>query len=185
MPPRRSPADHLSQTSFIRPAGNDVVRPVVLGAVLGAFWIILSGHFDTELLTYGVISVGVVLFVSLRMRLVDDEGFPIALVGRFAVYFFWLMKETFIANVTVAKLILNPRLPIDPRILKYKVSQKTPAGRVIYANSITLTPGTNTMLVTGDVFEVHALTGTAEDREFVEQDAMDRWVTWVEEGGRR
>jgi multicomponent Na+:H+ antiporter subunit E len=156
-----------------------------LGAVLGAFWIILSGHFDAELLTYGLISVALALFVSLRMRVVDEEGFPVALAGRFLVYFFWLMKETIVSNFTVAKLILDPRLPIDPKVLKYKVSQKTPVGRVIYANSITLTPGTNTMLVTGDVFEVHALTGTAEDREFVEQDAMDRWVTWVEQGGAR
>ena len=57
------------------------------------------------------------------------------------------MKEIFVANVHVAKIILDPKLPISPILVHYRASQKTDLGRAIYANSITLTPGTITTRV--------------------------------------
>ena len=81
----------------------------------------------------------------------------------------------------VASVILNPRLAIRPRLVRVKGSQKTELGQVIYANSITLTPGTITLDVRDGEFLVHAL--TEEAAAGVESGNMDRRVTALE--GRR
>ena len=90
------------------------------------------------------------------------------------------MKEIFVANVAVAKIILDPKLPISPIRVLFHGSQETDIGRFIYANSITLTPGTITTGCDGQDFEIHALTYADVDGR--EEDEMDRRVTWVEQG---
>ena len=160
-----------------------LLRGLVLGAILLGFWLALSGHFESGMLGFGVGSVALVLYVAVRMRLVDEEGVPLHMGVRFWLYFPWLMKEVFIANVAVAKIILDPRLPISPVLVRFRASQKTDVGRVLYANSITLTPGTITIGLTGGDLEIHALTTTNFDGR--EENRMNRWVTWVETGERR
>jgi multicomponent Na+:H+ antiporter subunit E len=82
------------------------------------------------------------------------------------LYWFWLGGEIVKANIDVCRRILDPRLPISPRMIKVHATQQTELGRVTYANSITLVPGTVTVSVEGDMFTVHALTReTAEDLE--------------------
>jgi multicomponent Na+:H+ antiporter subunit E len=116
------------------------------------------------------------------MDLVDHEGVPLQLGGRFWVYFPWLMKEIFIANVNVARVILNPKLPISPVVTHFRASQKSDLGKTIYANSITLTPGTITTSIQGQDLGIHAL--TLKDIDGREEDQMDHRVSWVESGSR-
>ena len=125
-------ATHLEMTLLKAPG---------LGLFLLAFWLVLSGHFEPLLIGLGIGSTVLVVFISVRMGLVDREGVPLDLASRFAVYFVWLMKEVVVANFHVARIILDPRLPISPVLVTYHVSPRTDLGRVIYANSITLTPG--------------------------------------------
>ena len=73
------------------------------------------------------------------------------------------------SNFAVAKVILDPKLPIHPRILRVSASQKTQVGQVIYANSITLTPGTVTLDVRNGHFSVHALTTDTDMQKSVQQ----------------
>ncbi len=155
-----------------------LLRAPGLGLSLFVFWLVLSGHFEPLLIGLGVASTVLVVFVSHRMGLIDSEGVSIAVAGRFAAYFVWLMKEVAVSNLHVARIILDPRLPISPVLVTYHVSQRTDLGRVIYANSITLTPGTITCGVRGDQLEVHSLTWVDVDGR--EEDQMDRWASWVE-----
>jgi multicomponent Na+:H+ antiporter subunit E len=157
-----------------------LLRAFGLGAILFGFWLLLSGHYTPLLLSLGVGSSALVVYLSIRMDVVDREGVPLHLSGRVWLYLPWLMKEIFVANVAVAKIILDPRLPISPRIVTFRGSQQTDLGRAIYANSITLTPGTITTGVEGQDFEIHAL--TAADLETNEEDEMDRRCSWVERG---
>jgi multicomponent Na+:H+ antiporter subunit E len=90
------------------------------------------------------------------------------------------MKEIFVSNIVVAKIILDPKLPISPRMVTFRGTQTTDLGKVLYANSITLTPGTITTGIEGQDFRIHAL--TAEDLETDEESAMNRHCTWVERG---
>lgn len=157
-----------------------MLRACGLGAILVAFWLLLSGHYTLMLISFGVGSSALVVYLALRMDVVDHEGVPLQLGGRFWLYLPWLMKEIFVANVAVAKVILHPKLPISPITVIFHGSQKTDIGRFIYANSITLTPGTITTGVEGQDFEIHALTYADVDGR--EEDEMDRRVTWVEQG---
>jgi multicomponent Na+:H+ antiporter subunit E len=93
------------------------------------------------------------------MRLIDVEGHPIHLaIWALLWYWPWLLKEIVKSAWQVSVAILHPKLPISPRVVRFKPSQKTEVGLVIHANSITLTPGTMTIEARPDEFVVHALT---------------------------
>ena len=154
-----------------------------MALALLAFWLVLSGHYELRMLAFGVGSVLLVLYLSIRMGVVDEEGVPVHLAARLPVYLVWLIKEIFVASVRVASIILDPRLPIRPGLVRYRAAQRTEVGRVLYANSITLTPGTLTTRMEGGELEVHSLTRTEADG--LAEDPMSRWVSWVERGGER
>jgi len=153
--------------------------------LLGA-WTLWSGlswpwgeHFEPLVATMGVLSTALVVYIAWRMDVIDDEGAPLQLTTfRTLVYIPWLAWEIVKANLDVARRILDPRLPISPLMIRVPASQATEIGRVIYANSITLTPGTVSVCVNDDNIEVHALTRSAA--EGVETGDMDRRVTRLE-----
>ena len=127
---------------------------------------------------FGAASSVLVVFIAARMEVTDREGLPFHVGGRFFVYFPWLMKEIFVANLHVAKIILDPKLPITPILVHYRASQETDLGRAIYANSITLTPGTVSIDLSGDRITVHALTDAAA--QGLATGEMDRRVQRLE-----
>ena len=96
------------------------------------------------------------------MDLIDHESQPLHLVVRLPRYWFWLGREIFKANFDVALLILDPRMPIDPRLFEVHPQQDSDLARVIYANSITLTPGTITTDLNPTRIQIHALGEYAE-----------------------
>lgn len=154
------------------------LRSLSFVLTLYVFWLVLSGYFTPFLLAVGFGSAIVILLFAQRMDVVDHEGHPFSL-GRNAVFYWpWLIKEIIIAAWDVSKIIVNPRLPISPTMVRVRAGQKTSVGKVTYANSITLTPGTISVDVEGDEILVHAL--TREGAEAVEEGTMDRRVTAFE-----
>jgi multicomponent Na+:H+ antiporter subunit E len=150
-----------------------------LSLALLAVWLLWSGYFQNAfLVVLGAISCIVVVLLALRMKLVDAEGVPIEIAWRLLRYAPWLVWQVFLANLHVARRILDPELPIHPSVIRVKPGQKRDLGRVIYANSITLTPGTVSIDIDENEITVHALTReTASDLESGE---MDRRVTRLE-----
>jgi len=140
-----------------------LLRALSLTAVLSTFWLLLSGRFEPLLLGFGVASALIAVVIALRMDVVDQEGHPIHLTPQFIVYWLWLAKEIVKANIDVARRIWHPALPISPVMRRLPLGKCTVLGKVIYANSITLTPGTVTTDVGDDVIEIHALTFEAAD----------------------
>lgn len=145
---------------------------------LFALWLLLSGHYTPLLLTLGILSTLLVVYIATRTNLIDRETHPVLLKPTILLYWIWLGREIIKSNFDVARRILDPRLPISPSVFTVRASQKTDLGRVTYANSITLVPGTVTMDVDGDVFTVHALTRAAA--EDLERGEMNRRVCNVE-----
>lgn len=142
-----------------------VKRTISLGIVLITTWLLWSGHFANPfLLLLGALSILGVILLEKRMEILDDEGAPLLGLKPFA-YGLWLLKEIVKANIEVTKLVLDPKLPIRPRLVRIKAKQETELGRVIFANSITLTPGTVSVDMQGDRIWVHALSyeGAEED----------------------
>ena len=152
-----------------------MVHAVSLGLVLFATWLMLSGFFEALLLTFGIASCVLVVWIAHRMDVVDHEGQPVHLGIRIAGYWLWLIVEIVKASIDVARRIVDPKLPIQPNTFWTKASQQTELGQVIYANSITLTPGTISIRVTGGSILVHAL--SAEAAADVQGGGMDRRVS--------
>ena len=157
-----------------------MARYVSLAIVLMVVWLLLSGHFDGLFFALGAASVAISVWVAVRMKVVDPEGHPIQIAARLLTYFPWLFWEIIKSNIDVARRVLSPSLPISPRVFNVTASQKTAVGRTIYANSITLTPGTITTGVSGQEFQIHAL--RAADLETDEEQQMDVRCTRVERG---
>lgn len=152
-----------------------------LGVTLFGVWLLWSGHYTIErtlVLVLGIVSCLAVVGIVRRMRIVDSEGHPIHLAGRAILYVPSLLLAIFRSNIDVALRILNPRLPVSPTLIRTRATQKTALGKVIYANSITLTPGTVSVDVQDDVVLVHAL--SRESAEELADGGMDRRVTALE-----
>jgi multicomponent Na+:H+ antiporter subunit E len=151
---------------------------VGLAFILAIFWLINSGHFQGFLLGLGLLSVAGVVVIVRHMELADQEYTPVNLSIRLLFYFPWLGREVIRSNIDVVRKIWQPTIDISPGVITVRASQKSDMGKVIYANSITMTPGTVTLDVQDDVFEVHAL--TREMAEGLQQGEMDRQVARVE-----
>lgn len=163
-----------------------VIRAVILFLVLFGTWLLLSGHYTPLLLGLGVASCAFVAYVAHRMDVADREAHPVHLGPQAVTYWAWLVLEIVKSNIAVARLILHPRMPISPRLISVKASQHSELGKVIYANSITLTPGTVSLSVQDDMIEVHAL--TEEAAADLAEGEMDRRVSLLDyrhEGGGR
>ncbi|MFP3943571.1 MAG: Na+/H+ antiporter subunit E [Alphaproteobacteria bacterium] len=146
--------------------------------LLFGLWLLLSGHYTPLLLAFGALSSLFVVWVIHRMDVIDHET-PAARVGwRLLTYLPWLAWQIVKSNWDVAWRVLHPGLPISPTLFEAEGSQETDVGRVIYANSITLTPGTVTVDLEGNRFTVHALArGGAKS---VLSGEMDRRITATE-----
>ena len=111
-------------------------------------WVIFSGFFDFFHLSLGVISCGIVTWLSASL-LFDDRSIParrrIVQGARFASYMVWLTWQIVLSNIAVLKLAFAPRSALQPQIVRYRTPLKTDFGKFLLANSITLTPGTTTL----------------------------------------
>ena len=141
-----------------------LLKLLTFAFLLFGFWVLLSGHFDPLLLGLGLASTLLTVFLARRMDVVDDESYPFRLIVRLLRYHGFLAREVLLANLDVAQRILLPSKSISPRFIDVEVPQRTDLGRVIYANSITLTPGTISVDVANGEILVHALSRSgAED----------------------
>lgn len=140
-----------------------------LTLVLFAFWILMSGSFELMHLSMGLAAALIATWLTLPLLHVPAEDgksgfyafdFP---YFKYAVYWIYLIKEIAKASIDVAKVVLDPRLPINPHVVQFKRPMSNPLAHVTLANSITLTPGTITMDVDDGVYTIHALTTGAAD----------------------
>jgi len=146
--------------------------------MLALTWWLWSAHTETLIIIFGVSSILLTLFLFDRMDKESGDSYPYTLGIRPLFYLPYLVIEIIKANLDVAKIILSPKMKLSPKIFRAKASQKTVVGQVVYANSITLTPGTITLDVRDGEFLVHALTDDAA--EGVLAGDMDRKVTKLE-----
>ncbi|MGD2076257.1 MAG: Na+/H+ antiporter subunit E [Gammaproteobacteria bacterium] len=157
---------------------SNLRHAINLSLFLFAIWLLLSGHYTPLLLTFGVLSSLFVVSVAMRAELVDQEVEPVLIKPSALLYWVWLGREVVRSNIDVTRRILDPKLRISPEVVRVRATQRTDLGRVTYANSITLVPGTVTMRVEGDEITAHALThAIAADLKGGE---MDRRVTDME-----
>ena len=141
---------------------------LLLALLLFALWIVLSGRLDGGHLTTGAAAALVIAFGTRRLLLLPpaigaSTGHPLGDVPWAGVLFYlpWLAGRIFVAGLQVAYVVLHPRLPVTPKLVRFRADLPHTLARLTLANSITLTPGTITVDVEGDEFLVHALTAAA------------------------
>ncbi|HEX7775241.1 MAG TPA: Na+/H+ antiporter subunit E [Parvibaculum sp.] len=153
-----------------------ITRSISLGTVLFGFWLVLSGHYTPFLLSMGVASTVLCVWIAARMWTPVTDPAPSRFKPSLSLYWFWLGGEIVKSNLAVARIILARRISISHRFILVPTSQQGDLARVVFANSITLTPGTVTVETGENSLLVHAL---AEPFASSLPD-MDRRVTAVE-----
>lgn len=142
-------------------------RKMVTFIILFSLWCIFSGMFDAFHIALGIISCLIITLISGDLIFNSEKITKSHVINgiRFIKYLPWLIYQIIIANIHVAYLVLHPKMPIDPLILEYKAKLKKDISKVVFANSIILTPGTITMDITKDnTFLIHCISRkVAED----------------------
>jgi len=141
------------------------MRYFILFFILYLHWILWSGKFDAFHLSLGVISCALVTFMSYDLYFKRKKFSSKIIVEaiRFIKYIPWLFYQIVLSNIHVASLVLSPKMPIDPKVIRYKTKLKTDIALVTFANSITLTPGTITADISEGEYYVHALSKKVAD----------------------
>jgi len=153
---------------------------VSLTLLLAVLWLALSGVYKPLLFALGAGSVAFVVWMSRRMEVVGVEHSPVLYTWRLPIYWLWLSWEIVKSNVEVARAALAPARYLHPRIVTVPVVRlHSPVAKVTYANSVTLTPGTVTLLLETDELEAHALTRASADA--LESGVMERRIEWLEQ----
>lgn len=150
--------------------------------VVFAAWWLLSGVFSPLFLAFGILASVLGVVIGYRMKTEEDDDFPGAYVYRAPLYALWLLKEIAKASIAVTRIIWRPKLNLEPAFAWIPSGQRNSTGLVTFANSITLTPGTVSVLVRGNQIGVHALEQSGLDD--LREGEMDRRVQRLSKGGK-
>lgn len=137
---------------------------LLMFAALFMFWVLLNASLANDVLIVGAVAAAIITFLfrnglgffsELRLN-------PRALMTT-VLYFFFFIKELVKANLNIASIVLAPSLPLNPGIVKVRTRLKSKMGRLMLANSITLTPGTLTVEMLGEWLYIHWVTVDSAD----------------------
>lgn len=146
-----------------------------LAVALTLLWFALSGMTSPLFLVLAGFSILATLWLSAKLDVVDREGSPYLRAPQFLVYSGWLALEVIKSNIKVIAAILGPKGAIDPGFVMLEAGATTGLGKAVFANSITLTPGTVTVDVSDGRLVVHALDLPGSGPEtFLEMDRRSR-----------
>lgn len=128
-------------------------------------WVIFNGQWTTEIALLGLfLCAALYLFAWKFMGYGPAQDLhALQRLPRALAYLWTLLVEIFKANIHVMRLILSPQYEVEPELIEFHTKLRTDPARAVLADSITLTPGTITVLVEGDRFVVHALDKTLGD----------------------
>jgi len=120
----------------------------------------LSAHFDPYHLGLGLV-------LSFLVAWINSGHSPFVprfyIWGKILLYLPWLFTRIVQSSLHLTKLILHPKLPIAPRLIRYQTTLQEPPAIVLLGNSVTLTPGTITAEVDGQTLLVHAMDEVSEE----------------------
>ena len=140
-----------------------LTQAAVLLVFLACAWLLWSGIYKPLLLALGLISCLLTIYIEIRMDYFRTKVFAFRFGRRLVGYWLWLFKEIVKSSIEVARVVLNPRLPASPQVVRIEAKCKEPVVQTILANSITLTPGTLALDVHDGIITVHTLTQDGAD----------------------
>lgn len=141
----------------IRDAVYVIKHLLAWSIILMSFWLLLSGIWQSLLFVFATTSVLLVLFVIVRMDNVDKSSNAIVINLSFVFYVLWLLREIVFSSVDVARIIWSRKIKVEPVLAVLEFDPALKGGRVLFANSLTLTPGTLSVDLSENTITVHAL----------------------------
>ena len=149
--------------------------------LLLAVWLLLNSALSTEIIISGIIVSALIsaLFCT-RLDVFCEVKWNFKSILYMGMYLGVFFTELVKANLDVARRVVSPKLPINPGIVKVKSKLKSKIGRLILANSITLTPGTFTIEVDGEDFFIHWIDVETTDIEKATSKLVAKFETYLE-----
>lgn len=144
-------------SSIEKKSRRNYIHIAIWALILSVFWLLLSGIYNPLMIGFGVASIFVVLLVLRRMEDVDKKRQQVGTGLRLIRYIPWLIAQILKSSIQVTKLIWGSPGKVSPTLAKINVSHVPQNKRVLYANSITLTPGTLCVDIKDDELTIHAL----------------------------
>lgn len=160
---------------------NKIREQTVLFITLLLFWVMLNGSLEIEVLSIGVlVSLAITLFFRNGLSFFTEfRATPQAFVAG-VLYYGYFFKELIRSNIKLAAIVVSPSLPIKPGIVKVRTKLKSNMGRLMLANSITLTPGTLTVELDNEWIYVHWVTVETTDIEEATQRIVAGFESYLE-----
>lgn len=161
---------------------NQTIRDkVVLFLTLLLFWVMLNNSLALDSLLIGVL-VSLTITVLFRKGLsffTEFNATPAAFIAGI-FYYGYFFKELAKSNIKLAAIVISPSLPINPGIVRVRTQLKSKMGRLMLANSITLTPGTLSVELDGEWIYVHWVTVESTDVEETTQRIVSGFESYLE-----
>jgi multicomponent Na+:H+ antiporter subunit E len=133
-------------------------RILTLVLLLIAAWVLWSGYLKPLLLGLGALSCLLTVWIVRRMGYFDDETFAFHYDWRLLGFWAWLGLEVVKSSIEVARVVLRPRIEVEPSLVDVDGRELGPVDLAVLGNSITLTPGTLTLDAHEGRLLVHTLT---------------------------
>jgi len=147
-------------------------------ALLIVSWLLWSGHFDPLMLSFGLVSCLFVYYLLHRLQVIELNPDSAKVFFRLPTFIPWLLWQIVLSNIAVAKILWRRDLNISPAVEQVRATQKSTIGLVVYANSVTLTPGTLSVDAHIGSVLVHALEAESFDGDGFQK--IDERVTALE-----
>ena len=139
-----------------RASGFGLQRFLLTWIGLFVVWMLLVASFEPlEILVGALVAALVAVLSAGRLAFLDDLRLTPLLPLHLARYFTLFFKQLILANLDVATRVVAPSVDITPEIVEVRTGLQSELGKLWLANSITLTPGTLTIDVEGDLLKVH------------------------------
>ena len=153
---------------------------VYLTVFLFVIWLILTPHQKDEFIFGAIASIMIsLIFLGVSNVYSDFKLTPRAIIYSI-IYFFVFLRELIKSNLDVAARVVNPKMPINPGIVKVKTKLKSRIGRIMLANSITLTPGTLTVETNGEFYYIHWIDVKGKDVESASKEIVATFEKYLE-----
>ncbi len=135
-----------------------------LFVVLLLFWLLLNASLAPDVLMVGVAAAFLIaLFIHNGRSLFSGFNLTPRAMGAALTFLLYFLKELVKSNLRLAVIVLTPSLPVNPGIVKVRTRLKSPVGRLLLANAITMTPGTLTVELRDEWLYIHWVTVESVD----------------------
>jgi multicomponent Na+:H+ antiporter subunit E len=158
------------------------IKAFVLSVLLLlSIWVLMIDDISNQEIGVGLgVSVLLSLLFARHSKILQDFKLNPKAIGYFFIFLCVFFYELIKSNIDVAFRVINPKLPINPGIVRVKTKLKSRLGRLMLANSITLTPGTLTLETKGDVFYIHWIDVSSENIDDSTEKIVKKFEKYLE-----